>query len=57
LRDKYRKVLEELAPNEAGQYKVKDNDEAFVIRARLKRASEGLDFKVKIKKRGNYITF
>ena len=53
--EEYKRYINSLAPEEAGEFMLKDEKEGFALRAGLKRAAEALDMRVKIQKRGNYL--
>lgn len=55
--NQYKKYITDLAPNEAGKFKIQNDKEYFAIRANIKRAAEALGLNVKIQKRENYIYF
>jgi hypothetical protein len=51
--EEYKRYINSLTSEEAGEFGIKDEKEGFAIRAGLKRAAEALDVRVKIQKRGN----
>lgn len=53
----YKGYITDLAPNEAGKFKIQNDKEGFAVRANLKRAVDALGLNVKIQKRENYIYF
>ena len=55
--NQYKAYLTNLAPNEAGKFKLQNDKEYFAIRAYLKRAADDLGLNIKIQKRENYIYF
>ena len=57
IQKKYIGYLRELSANEAGKLLIKNDNEGFAIRNRIKRAAKELGINVVVKKRGNAILF
>ena len=57
IQERYKKHIQSLNEGEAGGFRIKDDKDAFTLRARLKRAAKALGLNVKVQKRGNYIYF
>lgn len=57
IQERYKRFIQGLKEGEAGGFGIKDDKDAFTLRARLKRAAKALGISIKVQKRGDHIYF